>query len=102
MATNELIMGILNNVSKRIPTDKDDFVNVGNTERMLSAVGGALFTYYGLKNVRSLSGISLALTGVPMLFRGLSGFCPVNLALDRDSAHDRPGVSNTATAESKE
>jgi hypothetical protein len=37
-----------------------------------------------------------------MLFRAISGFCPVNLALDRDTAHDRTGVSNTATAESKE
>jgi uncharacterized membrane protein len=100
MATNELFMGILNNISKRIPTDKDDFVNVSNNERILSAVGGALFTYYGLKNVRSLTGISLALTGVPMLFRGLSGFCPVNLALGRDSAHEGPAGRNTT--ESKE
>lgn len=95
-------MDILHNVSKRVPTAQDDFVNVGNTERILSLAGGALFTYYGLKNFRSVSGISLALTGVPMLFRGLSGFCPVNLALDRDTAHDRSAVSNTATPESKE
>jgi hypothetical protein len=63
-------------------------------------VGGALFTYYGLKNYRSVSGISLLLTGVPMLFRGLSGFSALNLALDRDSAHEGPAGRNTT--ESKE
>jgi uncharacterized membrane protein len=102
MATNALFLDMLHNISRRVPTAKDDFVNVGNTERILSAAGGALLTYYGLKNLRSVTGISLALTGVPMLFRAISGFCPVNLALDRDTAHDRTGVSNTATAESKE
>ncbi len=101
MATNKLLLDALHTISKRIPTDKDDFVNVGNTERILSAAAGVLFIYYGLKNLRSLTGISLALTGLPMVFRGLSGFSIVNLALDRDSAHDRPTGGNTASAKPK-
>lgn len=58
--------------------------NVGTLERVASAAGGALLLVLGLGR-RSLGGISLAATGGALLFRGVTGFCPVNAAVGRDS-----------------
>ncbi len=58
--------------------------NVGQTERLLSVTGGALLTYLGAKS-RSPGRMALALTGGALVVRGLSGYCPVNKAIGRDT-----------------
>ena len=63
------------------------FINVGPTERILSVVGGAALTYYGLQKRKSFLGIGLASVGSSLMVRGATGYCPVNKALNRDSAH---------------
>lgn len=58
--------------------------NVGPTERLLSVAGGALLTYLGTKG-RSAGRVALALTGGAFVVRGVSGYCPVNQLLGRDT-----------------
>lgn len=66
------------------PASGSSRVNVGDTERLASVLGGALLTYLGLQKFNLLR-ITTALTGGALLYRGLTGFCPVNEAVGRDS-----------------
>ncbi len=67
------------------PISGSSQINVGNTERIISTAGGALLAYYGFKK-GDLLGIAIALTGGSLLFRGVTGYCPVNDAVGRDTA----------------
>lgn len=62
------------------------YVNVGTTERVLSIMGGVALTYFGLQHF-STTRVLTALTGGALLFRGVTGYCPVNDTLGRDTAH---------------
>jgi uncharacterized membrane protein len=67
-------------------------VNVGTTERILSAAGGALLAYYGLGKQRKSKplGLGLAALGTSLVLRGASGYCPVNQLVGRDLAEQAP------------
>ncbi|WP_046245543.1 SRPBCC family protein [Hymenobacter terrenus] len=67
-------------------------VNVGTTERIISAAGGALLTYYGLRERQASKplGLGLAALGTCLILRGASGYCPVNQLVGRDSAQHSP------------
>lgn len=59
-------------------------VNVGDTERMLSAVvGGALVAWGGMQ--RSLGGLGLMAAGGALAWRALSGHCAIYRALGVDT-----------------
>ncbi len=60
-------------------------VNVGDTERWLSAAGGGLLLVYGLTR-GSLAGLGLAALGGMLLERGLTGHCALYSALGRNTA----------------
>jgi uncharacterized membrane protein len=60
-------------------------INVGSDERVLSVFGGALLTTIGLRR-GSLGGALLAVIGGVLVFRGASGYCPVNEAIGRDTS----------------
>ncbi|MBD2757726.1 SRPBCC family protein [Spirosoma validum] len=60
-------------------------INVDDTERIWSAAGGALLATYGLRR-GSFSGLLLATLGGFMVYRGASGYCPMNQALGRNTA----------------
>jgi len=62
-------------------------INVGDNERILSALGGAAFVLYGLKR-RSPAGLALALLGGGLVYRGVTGHCNVYEALDVNTAQD--------------
>ncbi|HET9487508.1 MAG TPA: SRPBCC family protein [Chryseosolibacter sp.] len=62
-------------------------INIGSTERIISALGGAALTVMALRNLKSPAGVSMLLTGGFLLMRGVSGFCAVNHAIGRNSAH---------------
>jgi uncharacterized membrane protein len=66
--SNALLRGTLENPQL---TSK---VNVGDWERVASAVAGGALTVYGLRK-RSMGGLCLALTGTCLLHRGVSGHC---------------------------
>lgn len=56
-------------------------VNVGDTERLVSLVGGGLLAVAGLRR-GSLPGTLMALAGGALAARGLTGHCPVYRAMD--------------------
>ena len=78
---------------------KTDPLNVGERERLSSLLGGGLLALYGLSR-RSPSTIGFILAGGYLLYRGLSGHCPVYEALQINPAgsqlrcdsdyHDQP------------
>jgi uncharacterized membrane protein len=60
-------------------------VNVGDGERMLSALAGAVLGLYGLARIR-LSGLVLAGLGGALVYRGLGGHCSLYRLLGIDRA----------------
>jgi uncharacterized membrane protein len=60
-------------------------INVGDTERLLSILGGSALGLFGLSR-RSLGGLALAAVGGSFVYRGLSGRCPCYQALDVSTA----------------
>jgi uncharacterized membrane protein len=66
-------------------------VNVGRRERWISAVAAAAVMAFALRR-RHGRGLMLPIAGV-LLGRGVSGRCPVNHMLGRNSALDEPGNS---------
>jgi uncharacterized membrane protein len=60
-------------------------INVGDTERQLSMIGGSVLAVYGLLR-GSLSGLTLAAIGGALIWRGHSGHCEVYHMLGHSSA----------------
>ena len=79
------------------PASGSGRVNVGTAGRIASAAGGAALLAVGLAR-RGVSGTALALTGGALVARGLSGYCPVNAAVGRDTASDRYEALDLTTA----
>jgi len=68
----------------RRPQTADDGVNVGKSERLMSGIAGAAVIALALRRKR-LRGMLLPL-GMSLLSRAVSGRCPVNRALGRNTA----------------
>jgi uncharacterized membrane protein len=69
------------------PATGSSTINVGTSERIISSLGGAALTVMALRDLRSPAGVSMLLTGGFLLVRGLTGYCTVNNALGRNTAH---------------
>jgi len=68
-------------------------INVGPTERTVSAAAGALLALAGLSR-RSVGGLALAALGGGLIYRGVSGNCPAYRAAGIDTAHgESPAAS---------
>jgi uncharacterized membrane protein len=65
-------------------------VNVADVERWASAVGGALLTAYGIKQLteRAPSGAAIAAAGSALMYRGATGYCPMYAATGINTAGD--------------
>ena len=72
-------------------------VNVGAAERLASATAGAALAALGIGK-RSLGGAALAAAGGALVARGLTGHCPVNAAVGRDSSDGQPEALDLTTA----
>ena len=59
--------------------------NVGQTERLVAALGGGLLALYGIRK-RNAGGALLALTGAALVQRGVTGHCQVYGALGMSTA----------------
>ena len=68
-------------------------VNVGQTERWASAIGGGALALYGVTR-GSLGGIALALVGAALVQRGFTGHCNLYEAMGYSSAGDT-GLRNS-------
>jgi uncharacterized membrane protein len=71
----------------------DPRINVGDTERLLSILGGAALGIFGLSR-RSLGGLTLAALGGSLLYRGVSGHCQCYQALDVSTAAPRGSATS--------
>ena len=67
-------------------------INISDTERLASTLGGALLAAYGLSQ-RSRSGAMIAAAGGALIVRGATGFCPGYAAAGIDTSR-----SDTKTA----
>lgn len=73
--------------------DAGGYINVGDSERWLSLVGGGLLGIYGLTR-RSLGGLALAAAGGSLAYRGVTGHCSLYGALGLNTAdHRGPATS---------
>lgn len=84
--TRNMDMGQDAETSSIPPAFGSSMINVGTSERIVSALGGAALTVMALRDLKSPSGVSMLLTGGFLLVRGLSGYCAVNHAIGRNSA----------------
>src|SRR5215204_913072 len=71
--------------------DRDQGPNVGFQERILSSLGGALLTAYGLSSGRRGSLLMAGLGGA-LLHRGMTGRCQVYRALGMNTAKPHPAT----------
>lgn len=79
-------------ISGRATSPKKTGINVGEVERMFSAGSGALLMGMGLGH-GSLMGLGAALVGGALVYRGLSGYCPMYAATGISTAETpRPGT----------
>jgi hypothetical protein len=62
-----------------------DKLNVNESERLASLVGGGLLALYGLRR-RSPGSLASLLTGGYLIYRGLTGYCPAYKALQIDTS----------------
>src|SRR5207248_8150049 len=69
-----------------------DTVNVGETERIVSAIVGGALTIGGLSRL-SLGGLIVAGVGAALGYRAVTGHCPVyeKLGVDAGGAHRNVG-----------
>jgi uncharacterized membrane protein len=73
------------------PATHSSHLNVGPAERIASVAAGSLMTYSAVKSP-GLWGLLSGLVGGALLWRGTTGYCPINQALDRDTAHGHTHV----------
>ena len=59
---------------KKVASKESSAINVGEIERMASAIAGGALAVYGLRQ-RSIGGLCLTLAGTALLHRGVTGHC---------------------------
>lgn len=79
------------------PPERDAGVNVGTAERWVSGVAAAALAAFAVRRARGgLRGVALPLAGA-LLGRAVTGRCPVNQAIGRNSAAPGDRVSPVAS-----
>lgn len=73
-----------------VPVHAEPGVNVGCTERLLSAAAGGILAVCGLMR-RSLPGLGIAAVGGALLYRGLSGRCQIYRTLNLNTTEQLDG-----------
>lgn len=95
MAAREETLTTLNQSTSEITGGEREAsgINVGQTERLASAIGGGALAIYGITR-GSLGGIALALLGAALVQRGYSGHCNVYEAMGYNASGDA-GLRNS-------
>ncbi len=75
------------------PGRSDGAVNVGQAERLASIAGGGLLALYGLSR-ESFAGLGLAVAGAALVYRGMTGHCPLYESLGVSTAAPWSPVSS--------
>lgn len=71
------------------PATGSSKLNVGTTERIISVVAGTILGVFAARKFNSTTGKILAVAGVVLLKRGVTGVCEVNSLMNRNTAHKR-------------
>lgn len=81
----EKLSGVSDKLGTVVNREKLGSVNVGKTERWASVLGGAALAALALRSRNRKAGLGVALTGLPLLWRGATGHCPVyeKMGIDR-------------------
>jgi len=74
-------------------THTERMINVGETERVVSAVAGGALLVWGLSRL-SLGGVVLAAVGAALGYRGVTGYCHMYDQLDIDTGGAHRNVGN--------
>ena len=83
---SELIAGFPHQQSQA-EIDRTQQINVGDTERQVSVVGGAILALFGLHR-GGLAGLATAALGGALIHRGATGHCYVSQAMGVDTVSD--------------
>jgi uncharacterized membrane protein len=89
METNSLSSFAEGQASALPPATGSSQLNVGTGERIASVIGGTALAVYAIRNFGKPSGKILGLAGLILLKRGVTGYCEVNNALGRNTAHKK-------------
>ncbi len=84
----EKLEGVSEKFGTVLNREKLGSVNVSKTERWASVLGGAALAALALRSRNRKAGLGVAaLTGLPLLWRGATGHCPVyqKMGIDRTS-----------------
>ena len=75
-------------------------VNVGQTERWASVLGGAALALRGGRRSKGIAGLAglAAVAGLPLILRGATGHCPVYQKMGIDRAEGSTSGKGTALA----
>ncbi|MBT1700069.1 DUF2892 domain-containing protein [Fulvivirgaceae bacterium PWU4] len=73
-------------VSALPPATGSSTINIGTSERIVSAFGGAALAVWGLRNLNSATGIGMLLSGGYLMVRGISGYCYLSNMIGRNTA----------------
>ena len=65
-------------------SETDRFKNIGEVERWVSLITGGALALYGLR--RSLGTLALTFGGCALVYRALTGYCPIYHAMDVHTA----------------
>lgn len=71
------------------PATGSSNINVGDKERILSVFAGTVLSVIAMRNLKKSYGKYLALAGLALVKRGVTGFCEVNNVLHRDTARKK-------------
>ena len=87
-------------LSHVVSRDKLGNVNVGQKERWASVLGGAALAALALRGGRRSKGVAglAALAGLPLLWRGATGHCPVYQKMGIDKSEESTSGKGTAFA----
>jgi len=77
------------------PATGSSKINVDTTERVASALAGAAVALYGIRHLGSKTGLTMTLAGGFLLYRGLTGYCPINNAIGRNTVTKRTSAMET-------
>lgn len=89
METNLITSFAENNASSVPPATGSSRINVGTGERIASVVGGTALGIYAAKNFNTVGGKIAGIASILLLKRGTTGYCEVNNAVGRNTAHKK-------------
>src|SRR5689334_7627335 len=65
------------------PATGSSNINLTLSERIVSTFGGAALTVTGLRNLGSLGGLTMLISGGYLLVRGLPGYCAITNSVNK-------------------